>query len=111
LTYLLSYGYTWEDAKRIPYQPMHTVGASLDLSWGTGSVTLSGHYESLRYYSPTNLIELAPYLLLNINAAQQLGKYFRAHLALRNLLNRSYESYNRYPMPGLNLTAGLRFDY
>jgi vitamin B12 transporter len=111
LTYLLSYGYSWEDGKRIPYQPLHTIGASLDLSWGSGSVTLSGHYESLRYYSPTNLIELEPYLLLTVNANQELGKRLRASAGLRNLLNRSYESYNRYPMPGLNATLGLRFEY
>jgi vitamin B12 transporter len=111
LTYLLSYGYSREDGKRIPYQPMHTIGVSLDVSWGSGSVILSGHYESLRYYSPTNLIELEPYLLLSINVNQKIGEHFQAYTALRNLLNRSYESYNRYPMPGLNITAGLRFDY
>jgi hypothetical protein len=33
------------------------------------------------------------------------------YTALRNLLNQSYESYNRYPMPGLNITAGLRAEY
>ncbi|MDR1318756.1 MAG: TonB-dependent receptor, partial [Treponema sp.] len=26
LSYLLSYGYTWKDQKRIPYQPVHTAG-------------------------------------------------------------------------------------
>jgi vitamin B12 transporter len=110
-TYLLSYGYSWEDEKRIPYQPMHTIGASVDLSWGSGSLALSGHYESLRYYSPTNLIELAPYLLLNVNLSQTIGERWRVYTALRNLLNQSYESYNRYPMPGFNITAGLRFEY
>jgi outer membrane cobalamin receptor len=90
---------------------MHTIGASLDVSWGSGSVILSAHYESLRYYSPTNLIELAPCLLLNINVNQKIGKHFQVYTALRNLLNQSYESYNRYPMPGLNITAGLRFEY
>jgi vitamin B12 transporter len=111
LTYLLCYGYSWEDEKRIPYQPMHTIGASVDVSWGSGSVALSGHYESLRYYSPANLIELAPHLLLNINVSQKIKEHFRVYAALRNLLNQSYESYNRYPMPGLNITAGLRFEY
>jgi vitamin B12 transporter len=111
LTYLLCYGYSWEDEKRIPYQPMHTIGASVDVSWGSGSVTLSGHYESLRYYSPTNLIELAPYLLLNINVSQKIKEHLRIYMALRNLLNQSYESYNRYPMPGFNITAGLQFEY
>ena len=110
LTYLLSYGYSWDDAKRIPYQPMHTLGLSLEAAWATGSILLSAHYESVRYYSVTNLIELDPCLFLNINVNQKIGEQFRVYTALRNLLNRSYESYNRYPMPGFSLTTGLRFN-
>jgi vitamin B12 transporter len=108
LTYLLSYGYSWEDAKRIPYQPMHTFGAAVDVSWGSGSVMVSGHYESVRYYTVTNTIELVPYLLLNVNVNQNIGEYLRVFAVFRNLLNRSYESYNRYPMPGFNITLGVR---
>jgi vitamin B12 transporter len=110
LSYLLSYGYSWEDRKRIPYQPMHTAGASVDISWGTGSLLLSAHYESVRYYSATNIIELAPYLLLNVNINQKLGKRFTVFTVLRNLLNQSYESYNRYPMPAFSLTTGVRMN-
>jgi vitamin B12 transporter len=107
-SYLLSYGYTWRDRKRIPYQPEHTIGASVDLSWGRGSALLSAHYESLRYYSSTNLVELAPYLLVNLNINQTLGKHLTVFTALRNLLNQSYESYNRYPMPAFNMTTGVK---
>ncbi|MDR0539888.1 MAG: TonB-dependent receptor, partial [Spirochaetaceae bacterium] len=109
LTYLLSYGYKWKDAKRIPYQPMHTAGASVDVSWGSGSVMFQAHYESLRYYTVTNTIELAPYLLLNLNISQNVSEHIRLFAIFRNLLNRSYESYNRYPMPGLNITLGARW--
>jgi vitamin B12 transporter len=108
-SYLLSYGFSWEDGQRIPYQPMHTLGAGLDVSWGSGSVLISGHYESLRYYSVTNLIGLEPYLLLTVNLNQNIGKNFTVFTILRNLLNQSYESYNRYPMPGITLTMGMRF--
>jgi vitamin B12 transporter len=111
LSYLLSYGYTWKDRKRIPYQPAHTAGASVDISWETGSLVFSGHYESLRYYSTTNLIELAPCLLLNLTVNQRLGQHFTVFTALRNMLNQSYESYNRYPMPPFSLTAGVRINY
>jgi vitamin B12 transporter len=110
LSYLLSYGYTWKDEKRIPYQPMHTAGASVDVFWGTGSLLLSAHYESVRYYSATNIIELAPYLLLNLNINQGLGKHVTVFTVLRNMLNQSYESYNRYPMPPFNLTTGIRLN-
>jgi vitamin B12 transporter len=108
LSYLLSYGYAWEDEKRIPYQPMHTIGASVDLFWGSGSLLLSAHFESVRYYSTTNIIELDPYLLLNLTLNQNVGKHITVFTALRNILNQSYESYNRYPMPPFSLTTGLR---
>jgi vitamin B12 transporter len=108
-SYLLSYGFTWEDEQRIPYQPMHTLGTSLDISWGSGSLLLSAHYESVRYYSTTNLIELDPYLLLNFNLNQNLGKYITGLMTLRNILNQSYESYNRYPMPPCSLTVSVQF--
>ncbi|MDR1024845.1 MAG: TonB-dependent receptor [Treponema sp.] len=111
LSYLLSYGYTWEDQKRIPYQPMHTLGASVDLSWGSGSLAFQAHYESLRYYSTTNIIELAPCLLLNLTVNQNLGEHFTVFTALRNILNQSYESYNMYPMPPFSITTGVRVKY
>jgi vitamin B12 transporter len=111
LSYLLSYGYTWEDEQRIPYQPMHTYGASLDISWGSGSLLISTHYESLRYYSITNLIELDPYFLVNVNINQKIGEHLTVYSIIRNLLNESYESYNRYPMPGLSLTLGFRVNF
>jgi vitamin B12 transporter len=110
LSYLLSYDYTWADKKRIPYLPMHTIGFSVDVAWESGSLLFSGHYESLRYYSVTNMIELEPYCLLTLNLNQKFGD-FTFFTVLRNLLNQSYESYNRYPMPGLSITLGLRFKH
>jgi outer membrane cobalamin receptor len=89
---------------------MHTIGLSLDAAWATGSVLLSAHYESVRYYSITNMIELTPYFLLNLNVSQEIGEHFRVFTVLRNIFNESYESYNRYPMPGFSLTAGMRFN-
>jgi outer membrane cobalamin receptor len=87
---------------------MHTLGASVDLSWGSGSLAFQAHYESLRYYSTTNIIELAPCLLLNLTINQNLGDHFTVFAALRNMLNQSYESYNRYPMPPFSVTTGVR---
>jgi vitamin B12 transporter len=121
LSCLLSYGYTWADEKRIPYMPMHTIGASLDLSWGAkdsqgtsgskaGSLIISGHYESLRFANTSNITELAPYFLLNVNVNQQIGKNLAAFAAARNILNTSYESFDDYPMPGITVTLGVRFN-
>jgi vitamin B12 transporter len=108
LSYLLSFGYDFADNKRIPYSPVHTIGASLEIPWDTGSVIISAHYESLRYNDRANLTELNPYFLLNAAVNQKIGKNFAVFGVLRNILNESYESFNDYPMPGITLTIGLR---
>jgi vitamin B12 transporter len=114
---LLSYGYTWASEKRIPYMPMHTIGASLYFFWGAkdspkaGSLLISGHYESLRYTKTDNITKLDPHFLLNVNVNQQIGKNLTAFAAARNLLNTSYESFDDYPMPGITVTLGVRFNF
>ncbi len=108
LSYLLSFGYEFADNKRVPYSPMHTIGGSLEIPWGSGSVIISGHYESPRYDDRANLTQLKPHFLLNANVNQKIGKNFTVFGVLRNILNESYQSFNDYPMPGITLTIGLR---
>jgi outer membrane cobalamin receptor len=108
LSYLLSFGYNFNDDKRIPYSPVHTIGGSLEIQWKTGSVLISGHFESLRYDDRANLSELKPYFLLNATVNQKIGKNLTVFGVLRNILNESYQSFNDYPMPGITLTIGLR---
>jgi hypothetical protein len=45
-----------------------------------------------------------------VNYNQKIGKHFTVLAVLRNLLNQSYESYNRQPMPGISMTLGMRFN-
>jgi vitamin B12 transporter len=110
-SYLLSFGYTFESDKRIPYNPEHTIGGSLDISWGKGSLLISGHFESVRYNDRPNLAELKPYVLLNATVNQKIGQYLTVFGALRNILDTSYESFYDYPMPGITLTLGLRTQF
>jgi len=108
LSYLLSFGYDFADNKRVPYSPVHTIGASLEIPWENGSVIVGGHYESLRYNDRANLTQLKPVFLLNATVNQKMGKNVTAFGVLRNILNESYESFSDYPMPGITLTMGLR---
>jgi vitamin B12 transporter len=111
LSYLLSYGYTYASDKRIPYMPSHTIGGSLDIPWETGSLLISVHYESQRYANVSNMTILKPHTMLNVIYNQKAGKFFSIFAALRNILNESYESFDRYPMPGITLTLGMRLQY
>jgi vitamin B12 transporter len=111
LSYLLCYGYTFASDKRIPYNPEHTVGGSLDICWDTGSILISGHYESLRYHDTANLTALKSYFLLNAAVNQKIKENFTAFGIVRNILNTSYESFYDYPMPGITITLGLRANF
>jgi vitamin B12 transporter len=128
LSYLLSYGYTYSSNKRIPYMPLHGAGFSLNIPWKTGawereslerngsserngSLVISGHYEGQRYADTANLTKLKPYFLLNATVNQEINKTFTAFAVLRNILNKSYESFNDYYMPGLTVTVGLRMNF
>ncbi|MDR2491509.1 MAG: TonB-dependent receptor [Spirochaetaceae bacterium] len=109
-SYLLSYGYTWESEKRIPYMPEHTIDLSLDLRWSSGSAVLSARYETLRYGNTGNTTELPAYFLLNLTVNQNINANFALFAALRNMTNTSYQSYHEYPMPGLVMTLGVQFN-
>jgi vitamin B12 transporter len=115
-SYLLGFGYTFASDKRIPYNPQHTIGGSLDISWGSnpanrGSLLISGHYESVRYADRANLTGLEPYFLLNATVNQNFVHNISVFGSLRNILNKSYESFNGYPMPGITLTIGMRIQF
>ncbi|MHB9291810.1 TonB-dependent receptor [Hollandina sp. SP2] len=110
LSYLLSYGYDFSSEKRIPYMPDHTVGFSIDLPWKTGSLLISGYFESERYSDTANITALDSHFLLNANVNQKIGDNLTAFAVFRNLLNASYQSFYEYPMPGLTVTLGVRMN-
>jgi outer membrane cobalamin receptor len=114
---LLSYGYQWDSGKHIPYMGEHSIGGQTEINWiagkqkRAGQLGITGHYEDIRYADTANAVKLDPYFLLTVNANQEISNMFAVFVALRNLLNVSYQSYAEYPMPGFNATIGLRFAY
>jgi len=107
LSRLLSGELSYNDSKRIPYMPMHVIGASLELPWEKGSFLVSGHFESSRYAETQNIIKLDPYFLLNVIYNQKLNDYIGVFGKINNLLNYSYVSFADYPMPGISFTLGM----
>jgi vitamin B12 transporter len=111
LSYILTEGRGLDADIRMPYMPVHTFGASLEIPWNSGSLLVSAHYEGPRYsgYTQTmNTGELESYCLLNVTVNQKLNKTVSAFAVLRNALNWYYESVADYPMPGINLTLGMK---
>jgi vitamin B12 transporter len=111
LSYLLSGNLDFAADKRIPYMPAHILAVSLELPWKTGSLSISGHYESRRFADTGNFIKLDPYVLLNLTVNQNLRKNVTAFGSLRNILNTRYVSFAEYPMPGISFTLGLRMNF
>ena len=87
--------------------PMHVIGASLELPWKSGSLLISGHFESSRFPETGNIIRLDPFFLLNIIYNQKLNKSFSFFGKINNVLNTSYVSFADYPMPGISITIGI----
>jgi vitamin B12 transporter len=113
MSYLLAYGYTFGSDKRIPYMPVHSAGAAAELSWETGSFTLSGRYTGERFAEVGNISLLDPSVLLTAGLDQRIGKHVAAFAVFRSALNRSfsYQTFYDYPMPGITLTLGLKTSF
>ena len=107
LSWLLNDDLSFSDNRRIPYMPMHTFGASLELPWESGSLLVSGRFESTRYAETANNIELDPCFILNLTYNQNLNKNLKLFGKINNALNARYFSFADYPMPGINVTFGL----
>jgi len=110
ITYLLSYGYSFNSNNRIPYSPEHTINISITFEWNSGTFSISGRYESRRYHDTANMTILEPVFLLNTTFNQNISSNFTIYGALRNILNTSYESFYDCPMPGITLTLGIRMN-
>jgi vitamin B12 transporter len=111
LSWLLSGNLSFADGYRIPYMPTHIIGGSIDLSWKTGSLLVSAHYESTRYADTMNEMPLDPYCVVHATVNQGIGKYLTTFGSLRNILNAHYESFAGYYMPGISFTTGLRVKF
>jgi len=111
---LLSGDLTFNDNKNIPYIPVHTLTASLELPWKTknkeypGAFIISCRFESVRYADTANITELKPYFILNILYNQKVNKNIFVFGKINNVTNTHYVSFADYSMPGISLTLGLR---
>ena len=109
LTYLLSFGYSFEDAQRIPYSPEHIFNCISSFFWKSGSLSFIGQYKGLHYEDRANLKELPSIFLLNICFNQSLSDSLLMFSNINNVLNTNYDSYSGYPAPGISITIGVKY--
>ena len=109
LTYLLCYGYSFADSQRIPYSPEHIFNSALSFYWKSGSLSFIGQYKGLHYEDRGNLTKLPSTFLLNICYNQNLSDSILLFSNINNVLNTNYDSYYRYPAPGISITIGVKY--
>lgn len=106
-TFDLTKGYTLDDNRRLPYIPVHDIGAGITYEANQHLVSLKAKVQSSRLYGTDKYLE--PYLLLNLNYQYTFDAHWQASAALDNLLNTSYQLQPGYPMPLLTFRLGLTF--
>ena len=98
--------------KRIMWTPDFVCSLTTTFNLELVKLCVSASYTGLRYTSNLNLYYLDPYVLLDVclEAAEISGK-FTPYFKINNLLNWQYQAVEGYPMPGISITIGARFDF
>ena len=98
--------------KRIMWTPDFVCTLVNSLNFELARISLTASYTGRRYTSNMNIYYLKPYLLVGLTAegAAIKGK-ITPYLKVDNLLNWQYQSVDGYSMPGISLTAGVKYQF
>lgn len=83
-------------------------------SWNftLAKISLSASYTGRRYTSNMNIYYLKPYLLAGLTAeGTAIRGKFTPYIKIDNLLNWQYQSVDGYSMPGISITAGVKYQF
>jgi outer membrane cobalamin receptor len=64
-----------------------------------------------RYHSSDNTMKVKQYFVLSLNASKKFKNGLTYLFSIDNLTNRSYQVIRDYPMPGLAVTSGLKYEF
>lgn len=109
LSYALSADMTLADDRRLPNLPMHTFDGGFRYKDRSSSLTVQGHYQSLRYEKIDNLTTLPAYFVVCLQYRHQLSSWYALWLTIDNLFAAQYEVVAEYPMPGFSYRIGMEF--
>jgi iron complex outermembrane receptor protein len=108
----LNYSYLNTD-QRLYFAPRHqfyagamyTIGG---LKLAANLKSVSGLYTNINTESP-ELDMIESYLIADAKIAYRIIENLEIHISGKNLLNQKYQTVFGYPMPGINLMAGISF--
>ena len=95
---------------RLLYTPLHKVNASTDIKIGKAVISTSIDYMDVYYTSTANTTKLSDVFLLNMGVNLYLSETYRMGAALNNILNKNYQFFEGYPMPGFNFKVYVKME-
>jgi vitamin B12 transporter len=94
------------------YQPRHKLDLSLtarDLKDFT--VQLRGQFTGTRFNDVANTVKVKQFFVLGMSASKKMGHGITVFLSIDNMLNKKYVVTKDFPMPGFDLTSGVKIEF
>ncbi len=111
-------GYTYLRAmddkthKFLTYQPQHKVDFGLKYKGSNGfQAGITGQFTGLRYDNVTNTIKVKQFFVFGMNLSKKFKNGITYLFSIDNFTNRNYQVIRSYPMPGLAVTSGLKYEF
>ena len=100
---------TW--GNQIPYIPLHSGNADLQLDWRAWTLAWNSSLCGERWSRSANTADyhLPPWSLSDVSLSYRWRKW-RAILLLRNVFDKAYQVVQGYPMPGFNGMLSLEYN-
>jgi outer membrane cobalamin receptor len=98
--------------KFLTYQPQYKVDLGLKYKLQNGfQAGFTGQFTGLRYDNVTNTNKVKQFFVFGMNLSKKFKNGFTYLFSIDNLTNRDYQVRLGYPMPGLSVTSGLKYEF
>ena len=114
VTLVLRYSYqrALDQGNQVPYIPLHSGSADIQVDWRQWSLAWNTVLCGERWSRSANTADyyLAPWSLSDASLSRR-WKGLRAGVHFKNLFNRAYQIVQGYPMPGFNWMLSLEYNW
>jgi len=108
----LKAGYAYLNSTNLaPYVPRHKLNYSVNFSAGRLFLSLGGTFVGKTWANTQKTLQLDKYSILTLKCMAPLHKHISIFANLDNILDREYQVIAGYPMPGVNIMGGLKFNF
>lgn len=98
--------------KYLVYQPRHKVDCALKYKDIDGFIfELKGQFTNTRYADALNTIKVKRFFVFGLNVQKKIREGLTCFVDIENILNRKYQVIRDYPMPGFDITGGVKVNF